>query len=324
VVVSPSCSPVRADRKAAPEPCCRSLPAIGYPMTRYRPHQMPTAPAATRYALLQPETWLAFLTVWAFAANEWLGPVFLGLSLLLWTIYCLQNPTFMFKSLSTTGIFAWLVPLLALLSILWSFDPLATGRAAIQLALTIALALMTANLVTPKRFITSVWVTMGIILFMSIIINNQYYDAMTGRTTMAGVFTNKNTLSSCSAIFALASAAICFSRGVSAPFRVVAFLGIGAGVVMCVLARSVAVIGAMMLALAALTVIVSAILVPRRMQSGYMSMALVVGLGMGTILLLSTLAFSDSISHWPYRCTGIIVRVGPRHGAAVLSRSGSA
>ena len=31
---------------------------------------------------------------------------------------------------------------------------------------------------------------MGIILFMSIIINNQYYDAMTGRTTMAGVFAN--------------------------------------------------------------------------------------------------------------------------------------
>ena len=31
-----------------------------------------------------------------------------------------------------------------------------------------------------------------------------------------------------------------------------------------------------------------------------------------------------SNSNWRYRCTGIIVRVGPRHGAAVLSRSGSA
>src|SRR3954447_1956359 len=32
----------------------------------------------------------------------------------------------------------------------------------------------------------------------------------------------------------------------------------------------------------------------------------------------------SSNSHWPYRCTGIIVRAEPRHGAAVLSRSGSA
>src|SRR5215211_2797211 len=30
-----------------------------------------------------------------------------------------------------------------------------------------------------------------------------------------------------------------------------------------------------------------------------------------------------SNSHWPYRRTGIIVRAEPRHGAAVLRRSGS-
>ena len=33
---------------------------------------------------------------------------------------------------------------------------------------------------------------------------------------------------------------------------------------------------------------------------------------------------ATSNSHWPYRCTGIIVRVGPRHEAAALSRSASA
>ena len=37
---------------------------------------------------------------------------------------------------------------------------------------------------------------------------------------------------------------------------------------------------------------------------------------------LVTIAGSNS--KWPCRCTGVIVRVGPRHGAAVLSRSGSA
>jgi len=34
--------------------------------------------------------------------------------------------------------------------------------------------------------------------------------------------------------------------------------------------------------------------------------------------------FVGSNSKWPCGCTGVIVRVGPRHGAAVLSRSGSA
>src|SRR3954453_12137065 len=34
--------------------------------------------------------------------------------------------------------------------------------------------------------------------------------------------------------------------------------------------------------------------------------------------------FEISNSNWPDRCTDIIVRVGPRHGAAVLRRSGSA
>src|SRR5690349_12535397 len=35
-------------------------------------------------------------------------------------------------------------------------------------------------------------------------------------------------------------------------------------------------------------------------------------------------ARAASNSHWPYRRTGIIVRAEPQHGAAVLSRSGSA
>jgi len=264
-------------------------------MTRNLPHHPSLPPAPQRHVLRQFETWICIVTIWGLVVNEWLGPAFLGLGLLLWTVYCLRRPGWLVGPLGGLGIIPWLVPLLGLLSVLWSQDPALSGRSAIQLGLTVALALMTASLVSPKRFIVSVWVVMGVVLACSLVQNNQHFDGITGRITMAGVFTNKNTLSLCSAIFALASLSICFTRDHPGWLRVAGFLGIGAGVVVCLLARSIGVTVAMFMAMALLTVVAAARLLPRRLRTDYAEMAFLGSLVGGALLLVGVLAFRDEL-----------------------------
>src|SRR3954468_14849380 len=105
-------------------------------MTRHIASQPPVAPPAQRHALQQFETWVVLVTVWGLTVMEWLGPAFLGLALLLWVVYCLQYPHAFIRSLGWLGITPWLVPVLGLASVLWSQDPVLSGRSAIQLGLT--------------------------------------------------------------------------------------------------------------------------------------------------------------------------------------------
>ncbi|WP_431272862.1 O-antigen ligase family protein [Dankookia sp. P2] len=185
--------------------------------------------------------------------------------------------------------------LLAILSILWSPLPLATGRSALQLGLTVGLALLVVNAVTPRRFIACLWVVMGIILVLSIIVNNKHYDGLAHRVTMAGIYNNKNSLSVAGASFAVASTAIFLHRPFPLPLRFIALFGIVFGAALNVLAYSVGRVFAMVLAIAIVASVSSACFLPRRWRPSYINLLILCGAGAALILLPTVLMFSAEI-----------------------------
>lgn len=260
-----------------------------------RPHRPASAALTAQHPLLRLETWAVFLTILGMIVNEWLGPGFLALALLLWGLYGAQHAGPVARALGSVGIIPWLMPLLAFVSLLWSPVPMATARAAIQFGLTIALAVLTARSAPPQRFITGAWIVTGLLIVLSIALNKPYLDAMTGIVSMGGVFGNKNTLAFCCLIFALASAAIACDRARTRPFRLAGLLGILFGLVMCVLARSIGTIVVAFLGLGVLATTSLLGLLPRRLRSGTAEMIFVLGLLASVPLVMGVLAFQEEL-----------------------------
>lgn len=260
-----------------------------------RPHPLVPTIAAAQRPLLRLETWAVFVTIAGMIVNEWLGPGFLALALLLWGLHGAQHAGSVARALGSVGIIPWLMPLLAFASLLWSPVPSATARAAIQFGLTIALAVLTARSVPPQRFVTGAWIVAGFLIVLSIAFNKPYRDAMTGIVSMGGVFGNKNTLAFCCMIFTLTSAAIVFDRARAHQFRLVGLPGILFGLVMCVLARSIGTIVVTLLGLGVLAVTVLIGQLPRRLRGGTAEMVFVLGLLAGVPLVMGVLAFQEEL-----------------------------
>ncbi|WP_165943657.1 O-antigen ligase family protein [Roseicella aquatilis] len=260
-----------------------------------RPYRPAPATLTAQHPLLRLETWAVFVTIVGMIVNEWLGPGFLALALLLWGLYGAQHASSVARALGSVGMIPWLLPLLAFVSLLWSPVPLATARAAIQFGLTIALAVLTARSVPPQRFVAGAWIVTGLLIVLSIAFNKPYRDAMTGIVSMGGVFGNKNTLAFCCLIFTLTSATIALDKARTLQFRLAGLLGILFGLVMCVLARSIGTIVVTFIGLGVLAITVLLGLLPRRLRSGTAQMVFVLGLLASVPLVMGVMAFQEEL-----------------------------
>lgn len=86
------------------------------------------------------------------------------------------------------------LPLLALVSVLWSDRPEVTLRAAVQYGTTVGLGLVAARTVSMTAFARGLWLGGLVVLLYSHAVGDYAYDVVDGSYAFAGAFSSKNQL----------------------------------------------------------------------------------------------------------------------------------
>jgi hypothetical protein len=122
-------------------------------MTLSKPDMMSTTAKAVPW--VEPAWWaLAVGSVGLVYQYEMPPSVGAGLFLLVWVGIIMANPVWAFQAASS-AILPWLFPAWACLSIFWTQDVMITGRAAIELAITVAIALIAAQKLDIRNFVSA-------------------------------------------------------------------------------------------------------------------------------------------------------------------------
>lgn len=240
----------------------------------------------------RPEWIIVTVTFTAFVFNEATGPAPIFAALALWIAYVALRPFVVANALLDSGVVVWLMPALCLISVLWSNDPAWTLRMSLQLVLTTSLAILCARIVSPRELIWSVLLATSLAVVGSLFIRNQHYDGLTGIVSLAGIFRNKNTLGAAGGVCCLAALAIALNGKQAGLIRWGALAMGLLGLALCVLARSIAVILAVVIGLGCLTSVASAQLINPRKRSSYMATIMIAGI-LGAVVMALLIYFAS-------------------------------
>lgn len=155
---------------------------------------------------------LCCLTILGMLMDEVVGPILIMASLGAWMLFLVFDIRPLLHTVRRPGLVVWLLPLFAIISGAWSDVPLNTFRGGIQLSLTVLLALMTVRIVSPYRFILSLFCVTFLATLLSIAFNKVGMDQMTRSLNWSGIFSNKNSLFQCTGTLILSSTALLASR----------------------------------------------------------------------------------------------------------------
>ncbi|WP_137126149.1 O-antigen ligase [Roseomonas sp. HF4] len=147
----------------------------------------------------------------------------------------------------------WVVPAVALLSVVWSQAPQVTLRAAVQLLLTVGIASLAAGFLRPRAFVSAMSVSLLFGALLSLAFGRYGVDGMTGATVFLGIFAGKNTMALFMSLLAIFSAAVLMDRGQGRPFRLLAVVSFLLSIPLLLMARSA---GALLTTIASLGVLV--------------------------------------------------------------------
>ena len=119
----------------------------------------------------------------------------------------------------------WLMPCLAVLSILWSQAPPETLRFSVEYVCTVACSVLTAWLLKPRTLLLALTCSLILLSVISIAVGRETVDPLTGMTTLIGVFDSKNQLGFFASLMFLAAVALVVDSSQSGLVRL---LGSGA------------------------------------------------------------------------------------------------
>lgn len=177
----------------------------------------------------------------------------------------------------------WLVPGMAMASVLWSQDAAASLRAATELGLTVAIASLTAGLVPPRAFLTAVLFSM-VLGALDCLINGQIgMDGLSGTVVFMGVFGSKNTLAMFMSFMAIFAAAVMADGKQPWQLRGLAVAAFGVSIPLLIRGHSA---GAAVTTIISFT-IMGLTMVFARMQPRERMLTLICAAGIGVPLLLA-------------------------------------
>lgn len=133
----------------------------------------------------------------------------------------------------------WLIPSFALLSVIWSQDPSATLRAALELCLTIGSAFLTAGLLRPREFVATMLIGLLFAAVLSLLFGKYGVDGMSGQTVFLGVFASKNTLAMIMTLLVLFASAALLDTQQPAFIRIAGAIGLPLSIPLLLHAHSV-------------------------------------------------------------------------------------
>ena len=210
--------------------------------------------------------WLVcFLSLFMLGLVTRLGGPAAALFLLPWGILVIRAPELaLTRTAENASLF--LLPALALLSTAWSQYPSVSLRAAIQLLLTVEIAVLAGSLTNPRTFLSAFLSALTAIMVASLAVDGG--ASFRGGAALMGVFQSKNQLASYMVIELIVALTVVFDRLQPVLMRLVALFALLLGPICLVAAQSTGAIVFSIPALGALLACMAAARLPGRSQ-GY-------------------------------------------------------
>ena len=232
--------------------------------------------------------WSSLLSFTGLIFENRLGTLAMILCFAAWMPVALAAPRHTF-SLLRAEILPWLMPLLALISSLWSLEPGLTLRFSVELILFTGLAIVSASSQSLASFVSSLGCALLLGLIASVLSGDKAEIGTTGEIALIGIFGSKNNFASYVCLMLLAGSAMLGETRQTWRLRLVAIVGLVLSPVLLAKAHS---LGALFTAscsvLAVVLVLVLARMAPRRRLPTLM----VIGLLGGGVVLLAVLTLA--------------------------------
>lgn len=155
-----------------------------------------------------------------------------------WGWIILRQPGDALRSL----IVNWVVlalPLLAMVSALWSDYPAVSLKGGAQYMVTTSIGLWAGTCVKPRMLMSALLSALIVVAVLSVLFGTVQYNGLTGEYTFVGVFGSKNYFAVCVAFLLLTAGAVALDKSQAFTFRVLGIFGAGLAVPLLFYARSV-------------------------------------------------------------------------------------
>lgn len=253
-----------------------------------------TAPlSGQRIALSSPKKyWLAsFISLTAYFLSTAYGTVAMALCLGIWVIYALAWPGRVIKWLRD-GTIVWGLPIFAIVSAIWSNEPLISLKLGMEFLLFTAVGLILARVQTPRNFLSSFMCTVILCVVLSLVFGSKAAVGVDGQTAIIGLFGSKNNFAYVICLMMMSSMAVVFDRGQPLPMRVISMFGFLSAPALLIETVS---LGALLAGGAACCMIGAVLVlswVPVRLRPIFLALTIVMFIGFGVI---AAIAASDGI-----------------------------
>jgi exopolysaccharide production protein ExoQ len=180
----------------------------------------PARPAAGRYVMVDVAEWLTCLAFMALALNAFFGSRAAAIFLAAGGLLILSNIPAAVRAIWRQPLLL-ILPTYCLLSTFWSQFPDLTLRYSVQLAVTIGIAIVIADRVSPRLMLRVLFVTYWVGVVLSLLIGNHGAG-----DPWRGIFGSKNAFAAHLAVFALVCLAVVSDRQSARGTRLVALFGL--------------------------------------------------------------------------------------------------
>jgi len=177
-------------------------------------------------AATPPVLWVAaFVSFLCFILSLALTSVAMGAFILIWVLIGLRLPACTVQALLRSPL-PWLLPLFAAVSVLWSDYPLTSGRNAAELMVTTGIALIIAQTIDARGFISAYMCAALLACLASVAVGGTGAASSGSDVGLVGVFGSKNEFSTYTSFALFCSAAVLLDRRQRTWLRWVAAFGV--------------------------------------------------------------------------------------------------
>ena len=221
---------------------------------------------------------------------------FIAVFFLSLSIYAAAWPKILLNALRHGVI--WLLPLLALVSTIWSHMPATSARTAIELILTTLFSLVLAQAQPVHRVIGAFMCALLLAIVAGVFLGGSETIYYTGQTALNGLFSSKNNFAAFNALLLISAVSVYAARTSRRPMRLLALGGILISAFFLIMARSVGALAAVAVSTGVSLLVILMSGLPQRLRGSVMAGLLGLGLllaGFLLVLLISDGSLLESV-----------------------------
>jgi len=217
--------------------------------------------------------WIGLIALVGFVVQDAFGSALLYVSLFLVGGLIFTNIANVKRGFLVAGITPWLIPGFAVLSVLWSAEPLTSLHLSLELVLTVVIALVIAIENGPDECLLATLIAATAACALSAVIRHPYVDHMTNTVSNAGIFHQKNILGGTAVLCMLAGLPIATHVSARRGLRIFGWFGFLLGMATVLNARDVSAIAAGAVALSYFGLTWISTRLPRHQRVAYLQVS---------------------------------------------------